>query len=258
MSNLVSSRCAPLQMPPTAKSVLMALADNANDDGVCWPSIKHICIRTCLCERTVRGAIRWLESNNALETTEQRGTSSRYTLAPEHFGGPRQELLPGISCPPARRAAPPGTSRPTPRQEMPPPPAGDAPKPSMNHQGTITEPTTRASAQRDPKVWVTAELMVSNCPGLTVGAAKDYLAYRRSKKGALTERAWADIAKEIRASGWAPDDAIARAMNRGWVGLEASWLTKERDGRQREPVRGAPVKQLDYRVGMSADGALQG
>lgn len=46
-----------LAVPPTPKLILMALADEADDDGFCWPSIKRIAKKACVSERTVRRAI---------------------------------------------------------------------------------------------------------------------------------------------------------------------------------------------------------
>lgn len=45
---------------PTTKLVLIKLADNANDDGQCWPSIRHISEQTELSERAVREHIKAL------------------------------------------------------------------------------------------------------------------------------------------------------------------------------------------------------
>lgn len=42
MSTFVMGLCWPLQMPPTAKGVLMSLADQSNDQGSCWPSLQWI------------------------------------------------------------------------------------------------------------------------------------------------------------------------------------------------------------------------
>src|SRR5260363_362367 len=64
MSTIIQAACWLLQLPPTAKFVLILLADNANDQGVCWPSIPKICERTCFSERTVHGAIKWLEQRD--------------------------------------------------------------------------------------------------------------------------------------------------------------------------------------------------
>lgn len=118
-------------------------------------------------------------------------------------------------------------------------PAGNPPTIT---ETTNKETTAKSSSRADgaPISWVTAEHMVATCPGLTNEAAADYLNHRRSlKKGVLSDRAWRDIAKEIEKSGWPPDDAVSRAMSRGWVGLQADWLTREERGHAKPS--GTPV-----------------
>jgi hypothetical protein len=68
-------------MPPTQKAVLISLADQANDQGSCWPSIATICVRTCFGERAVRNAVRWLEEQGLLAVGLGRKRSNVYTLA---------------------------------------------------------------------------------------------------------------------------------------------------------------------------------
>jgi len=50
----------------TAKSVLFSLADRADSDGVCFPSVRQIADDTHWSERTVRYALRNLEQRNLL------------------------------------------------------------------------------------------------------------------------------------------------------------------------------------------------
>lgn len=131
MSTVMMTACWPLQgMSATHKAVLISLADNANDDGVCWPSIMRISQRTCLSERAVRNALRWLEGVSLLSCHQRHGRSSWYTITPASYA-------PGTTCPPAPDA-------PQPRHEMPPTPAAGAGHPGttcpQNHQGTSNEP----------------------------------------------------------------------------------------------------------------------
>lgn len=121
MSTVIMSACWPLQgMSAPQKAVLISLADNANDDGVCWPSVARISERTCLSERAVRNAIRWLEEVGILSSTQRYGRSTYYTVTPASYA-------PGTTCPPAPDAAPP-------RHDVPPTPAPRAPR-------TVMEPS---------------------------------------------------------------------------------------------------------------------
>jgi hypothetical protein len=87
MSTAVMGLCWPLQMPPTAKAVLMSLADQANDQGVCWPAITSISDRTCYGRTAVIEAIKWLEARKAIEIERGASRSNRYTLTPHLFEG---------------------------------------------------------------------------------------------------------------------------------------------------------------------------
>jgi len=121
VSTTVMAACWPLQMPPTQKAVLISLADNANDHGECWPSIPTIMARTCLGERTVHGAIKWLESVGALEADRSNGRHTRYTVTPEGFKPP-QEMHPRSSRTPAASAVePPQEMQKPPQQRQSPP-----------------------------------------------------------------------------------------------------------------------------------------
>lgn len=82
MSTVIMAACWPLQIQPTAKAVLMSLADNANDHGECWPSITTICKRTCLGRTAVIEAIKWLEGKSLLTADRSNGRHTRYLLTP--------------------------------------------------------------------------------------------------------------------------------------------------------------------------------
>lgn len=85
MSTRIMAQCWPLQMAPAAKSVLMSLADNANDHGECYPSIAYICERTCYKKDAVINAIAWLEKAGALIANRENGRHTTYTLTPKKF-----------------------------------------------------------------------------------------------------------------------------------------------------------------------------
>ena len=140
MSTIIMSQCWPVGgMSPAQKAVLISLADQANDDGYCWPSVGTIAKRTCLSERAVQGAIKWLESANMLHSSERKGTSSVYQITPAAYAPP-QMLRPADAAPRGAGNAP------QPPQMLHPTPADAAPKPSLNRQLNHKEPKKRVTA----------------------------------------------------------------------------------------------------------------
>ena len=85
MSNPVLNQCWPLKMPPTAKAVLISMADQADDAGYCWPSIQTLSDRTCISKRAVIDAIKWLERSAALLADRTNGRHTKYQLTPAAF-----------------------------------------------------------------------------------------------------------------------------------------------------------------------------
>lgn len=99
MSTIIMSACWSLQgMSPTQKAVLISLSDNANDEGVCWPSVAKIAMRTCLSERAVQNSIKWLGQAKILTSRERMGRSTIYTITPEAYSPP-QEMHPAQDAP---------------------------------------------------------------------------------------------------------------------------------------------------------------
>lgn len=92
-------------LPPTSKLVLMALADIADDRGVCWPSHPTLAAKCSLTDRTVRRILVLLQAHK-LVVVEPRfkatgsQTSNRYRLAvdtpPDKLsGGARTPVVEG-------------------------------------------------------------------------------------------------------------------------------------------------------------------
>lgn len=133
MSTRVMAECWPIKTEPSRKAVLVSLADQANDDGVCWPSVGTIAERTCLDERTVQRAIQALQDEGHLTIQMRPGRSTVYRLHPRHrvTPNPRHGDTPT-----------PGTVSPTPGTVSPHPRHGD----TQNRKGTIKEPSERGDA----------------------------------------------------------------------------------------------------------------
>lgn len=68
------------------KVVLLALADHADEKGVCWPSIAKLSERSCVAERTVQRILGKLAEMGLIEVIPQadekgRSSSNRYKLS---------------------------------------------------------------------------------------------------------------------------------------------------------------------------------
>lgn len=128
MSTIIMSACWPLQgMSPAQKAVLISLADQANDQGVCWPAVDSIAMRCCLSKRAVQQAIKWLRGAGIVSVEERQGRSTMYSVTPAAYA-PQQEMHPSSKCTPAANA---------------PTPADAAPR-------TVIEPTREPSGEPSP------------------------------------------------------------------------------------------------------------
>ena len=108
-------------MPTGRKFVLLALCDNANDQGECYPSIQRIAGKCSMCERAVQGHLADLEQAGMVVRDIRRGRSTLYRINPRRF------------CTPAENA-PPQILHPTPAESAPITVTEPLSKPSLNRQ----------------------------------------------------------------------------------------------------------------------------
>ena len=106
------------------KIVLLALADCANDEGQCWPSMATLAKKCSKSERTVQGVIKQLVDVGHLSREEIVGRGCKYVVHP-------------VKIAPADASPPQPLRRRRERQKPPQPlrvtPAAAADKPSKNH-----------------------------------------------------------------------------------------------------------------------------
>jgi hypothetical protein len=199
LSTVVMAACWPLQMPPSAKAVLISLADNANDDGYCYPSIPYICDRTCLGRTAVIDAIKWLEAHGALIADRSSGRHTTYTVTPKAY---RNQS--------ASRTSPP--SEPVRQTDKTSPPAGL--HPSAKRTLTVIEPSK--NRQRGE---------AHACPAdVDPGHWRDWLAARKAKRaGMVTETVMAGMQREAAKAGIPLAEAIRVCAERSWAGFNAAW-----------------------------------
>ena len=85
MSIDIMNLCWPIQVPPTAKAVLISLADHAGDEGRCWPSLETLAVRTCTSRRAIVDAIKQLEACGVVLADRANGRHTTYIVRPENF-----------------------------------------------------------------------------------------------------------------------------------------------------------------------------
>lgn len=135
MSIKVMGECWPVQVTAPQKAVLMSLADQANDHGVCWPSIAGIVERTCLHRATVIRAIEQLEGMGHLTCTRRSGAKTLYVVHPSHSAtGTRKK--PVAQCDPSQSATG-RTERPHPSQSATGPVALCDPNPKNPQEPSV-------------------------------------------------------------------------------------------------------------------------
>lgn len=186
--------------------VLLALADIADDDGKCWPSMVRIAQRGCMSERNARRIVRKLEDDGWLRTEQHPGRNKTNTY---WLTKPDKALSARTDCPPGQVE----------RQNR----TNDAFKPDMAMSAkpsrTINEPSEVKKDADEVRclieAWASPE------------ATTSFIAYRRKAKGkALTVTAAKRLATHLRTifdRGGDTDDALGMAEERGWQTVEADW-----------------------------------
>jgi hypothetical protein len=115
--------------------VLLALADWANDEGVCWPKVETLCKKARVSRATCQRVLADLERDGALVRDFRQNHSTLYRLLP----GPQ------IEAPAPEDPEGPHPETPGPRDEAPRGLTGEA----HNRQRTTTEPSPTAAPDGD-------------------------------------------------------------------------------------------------------------
>jgi helix-turn-helix protein len=145
-----------------ARLVLIAIADNAGDDGAeAYPSVATIARKARVGERTVQESIPKLVKLGELEVSYNAGPrgANRYRVImtpPRRICTPAGSAPPGNEDPSSQARDPDWCESSTPAGSAPPqdsaePPAGSAPEPSLNRPSTDTTPSYLPSERTTPK-----------------------------------------------------------------------------------------------------------
>ena len=213
---------------PLRKLVLVKLADQANDDGECWPSYQSIADACEMSRRTVITHIDWLEENGFLQCKHRKsndGLSRSNVFVLTIRGGenpapqganispgsanaaPIETVNESINIEPVRESVKESTARATPPAA---PPASPPPTP----------PADPPPPAKPPRFEPLAALLAL---GVDAQVAADWLAVRKAKRAALTQTALDDVVAEAGKAGISVAEAVRICAARGWQGFRASW-----------------------------------
>ena len=175
---------------PARKLVLLKLADNANDDGICFPSYQYIADK---CEMTRRSAINHIEYliKMGLVSKKERknkdgSISNLYFL---HLEQGSENFALG------------GSENISPR--------------TSHSLEPVNEPkkTTQKSE---------SEMLLEQF-GITGQLAKDFIAHRKAKKGIINQTQLNRLQKQADKAGISICEAVEICIERNWQGFNASW-----------------------------------
>ncbi len=208
---------------PLRKLVLLKLADNASDQGECWPSYQHIADQCEISRRSVIAHIKVLEESGFLKINIRKATNSSKLNASNLFfltlDKGSESPAPGGGEPPA-----PGSESPALGSESPALGGGESPAPRTSHSfEPVKEPIIKRKRTSTKKSALEfSELAISEA------AAKQFVDYRKKLRKPLTQRALHLAACEIRKAGdhlgISDEDLVAEVELAGWLGVKAEWL----------------------------------
>nr|DAK39441.1 MAG TPA: helix-turn-helix domain protein [Caudoviricetes sp.] len=231
---------------PLRKLVLVKLADQANDDGECWPSYQSIADACEMSRRTVITHIDWLEENGFLQCKHRKSNDglSRSNVFVLTIGGGENPAPQGANLSPGgANAAPRGANAALPGGENPAlGGANAAPIETVNESINI-EPVKESVKESAARVRATppAEppppadqpppakpprfepLSALLALGVDAQVAADWLAVRKAKRAALTQTALDGMVDEAHKAGISVAEAVRICAVRGWQGFKASW-----------------------------------
>lgn len=199
--------CWPLRLPPTAKAVLIAMADFANEAGECWPSMTTLADRTCLAVRSVIRAIKELEAFGVVRAARSNGRHTSYLITPDAYTQPVTERHQCTTVTTDTESTTSDTESPDQCHSV----TGPVPQSHTNHQ----EPsrTTKEPSEVD-------ELLKDIDPELL----RDFRSMRAKQKAPITVTAIKGFIREAGIAGYTLEQAIRASTENSWRGFKALYV----------------------------------
>lgn len=210
-------------LKPMGKLVLLKLADNANDDGVGWPSVGRICRETGASRPTVQRWIGAFEKAGWLTRKQREDSSNVYTLTlPQSEAAP-----PAPERGPATQGGPP-----LPQSEAPPATQGGT-EPSLNRQpepskGDFSKNFGPAEAAAVILAQMEDEHRQHESFALRLG---EFMKYRFRGSRKMTHEAARRLGLKLKThDADTCATALENSLERGWSGVFPDSVKKEQPG----------------------------
>lgn len=194
---------------PLRKLVLIKLADNASDQGECWPSYQHIADQCEIDRSTVRKHIKHLESQGLLRIENREGpkgnSTNLYYLT--------------LRNPVGQNSTPVGPES-TGVGPQPTPPVGPESTRTSHSFEPVTETVgqTVAGAPSAKKKASKFDPMTCKPANVSEQTWADWCQHRKEIRKPLTATTCSKQAKTL-AGHHAPDAVINQSISNGWTGL---------------------------------------
>jgi hypothetical protein len=181
---------------PLRKLVLIKLADNANDDGICFPSYQYIADVCEISKASARTHIDALIEMGFISKKARKnkdGSSSNLYILHLENGMPADST------------------------GMPADSTGGMPADSTITYHSINQSSNLKKTKQKSAVVLLAEF------GIGGQLAEDFIAHRKSKKATITETVLKGYQREADKAGIALAEAIEISIIRNWQGFNANW-----------------------------------
>lgn len=216
MSMLLTAQALKLKVGnPTRKLVLVKLADNANDEGECFPSYQYIADHCEVSRRSVISHIEELIKMGLVEKKlrkNQDGSSSNLYILQLWKGSEK-------NSPPSEIISPPSENGSLPPSENISPITNHSINQSINHNTNLTVSNARTKK--------TSEFDLLEQFGIEGDLATDFVKHRKACKAPITKTALTGFKREAEKAGISIQQAVTIAIERGWRGFNASWQWRD-------------------------------
>lgn len=227
MSVRVMSLVWDSNVPAPERFTLLALADRADEDGRCWPSIRTLSLKCRMGASTIRRHLVTLQECGVLTVDHRFNSSSMYTISLGKLRELVDPATPSQSDTPSQSGR--GSQSDTPSQSDKPPPPNLGGPPSQSEHLYTSDPSV------DP-----SELPLAPLAAPVDRFAEFYAAYPRRKDRRKAEQAWRAALKRKADPDRIIAAAKAYAQSAGdvqYLKYPATWLNAEAYDDEPEPAR---------------------